>query len=146
MFLLLAFLPAAGWAQEADLVVIGARIYTVDSANPNASSLAVKHGRILAVGDDVSAFLGPNTRRIDARGATVIPGFIDCHAHMQGLGEVLESLDFRYVSAIAEIAEAVRKKAEASKPGEWIQGRKWDQTNWGGRFPTADPLTLAALQ
>jgi len=106
--------------------------------------MAVRGGRILAVGDDVTAHIGPGTKRIDARGATIIPGFIDCHVHMQALGEVLESLDFRYTRSVEEIAEAVRKRARELKAGEWIRGANWDQTNWGGRFPDAEPLTRAA--
>jgi predicted amidohydrolase YtcJ len=144
MFFILALFPAAAWAQEADLVITGARIYTVDPERPKASAIAVRNGRILAAGDDVTAFTGSKTRRIDARGATIIPGFIDCHVHMQGLGELLESLDFRYLRTVDEIAGMVRKKAAELKPGDWIQGRNWDQTNWGGQFPTADPLSRAA--
>ncbi len=125
------------------MVITGARIYTVDPGRPLASCLAVKDGRILAVGDDVSAYIGPQTRRIEARGAAIIPGFIDSHVHMQGLGEMLDTFDFRNVRSIAEIAETVRKEAARRPAGEWIEGRNWDQTNWGGSFPTADDLSRA---
>jgi predicted amidohydrolase YtcJ len=107
-------------------------------------SLAVKDGRILAVGDEVAAHIGPNTRRIDARGATIVPGFIDSHGHMASLGQSLGTPDFRAARSVDEIAAVVRRQAAASKPGEWILGRNWDQTNWGGALPTADPLSQAA--
>lgn len=98
----------------------------------------------MAVGDDVSAWIGPKTRLVDARGAMLMPGFIDCHVHMQSLGETLESLDFRYTRSVEEIAEAVRRRAAQLKPGEWIRGKNWDQTHWGGQFPTSEPLSRAA--
>lgn len=128
-------------AQHADLVVENARIYTVDAENPKASALAVKDGKFLAVSADVKAHVGPATRRIDARGATVIPGLIDSHVHMRGLGDMLETFDFRGVSSIEEIVKRVAGKAATLPKGTWIRGRNWDQTNWGGKFPNADDIS-----
>ncbi len=130
-------------AQPADMILTGARIHTLDKARPAASALAVRNGRIVYVGDDPSGWAGPNTKRIDARGATVTPGFIDSHAHMEGLGDQLETLDLRNVRSVAEIARLVRKAAAGVPKGTWIRGRAWDQTNWGGRFPSADDLSTA---
>ncbi len=131
-------------AQQADLIVENGTIYTVNKAQPKARALAVKNGRILAVGDDVAAYAGPATRRLDLHGATVVPGLIDSHAHMEGLGGLLESVDLRHVRTVAGVAEFVRKQAAQHKQGEWIVGRNWDQTNWGGRFPSARDLDGAA--
>ncbi len=130
--------------RQADLIVENATIYTVNKAQPKVRSLAVKAGRILAVGDDLSAYAGPATRRLDLHGATVVPGLIDSHGHMEGLGGLLESADLRHVRTVAEVAEYVRKQALQRKPGEWIVGRNWDQTNWGGQFPAARDLDGAA--
>ncbi len=104
----------------------------------------MKDGRILAVGNDVSRFLGPATRKIDAGGAAIVPGFIDSHGHMAGLGDMLETFDLRHVNSIDQIAGIVRKAAASRPAGEWIRGRAWDQTNWGGKFPTSDALSAAA--
>jgi len=131
-------------AQTADLVITGARIYTLNPAKPLASAIAIKDGRVLFAGEDVSSHVGPGTRRIDARGATILPGFIDSHVHMEGLGDLLEVLDLRNVRSVAEIAELVRKQAARLPAGQWIRGRNWDQTHWGGQFPTAEDLTRAA--
>lgn len=131
-------------AQPPDLLITNATIYTVDRQQPTASVLAVRGDRIVAVGNDLERLAGPNTRRIDLRGATVIPGLIDSHAHMRGLGALLESRDLRHVSSVAEIAAWVREQAEKAAPGEWITGRNWDQTNWGGAFPSAADLDSAA--
>jgi len=129
----------------ADLLISNARIYTVDPGHPSASAIAVRGGRILAVGDDLSSYTGPQTRRIDAKGATIIPGFIDSHGHMEALGDSLETLDLREAGSVAEIAGLVRKAAAGLHPGEWIRGRAWDQTRWpGSRFPTAEALSEAA--
>lgn len=131
-------------SQQADLIVENATIYTVNKAQPKVRALAIKDGRILAAGDDVSAYAGPATRRLDLHGATVVPGLIDSHAHMEGLGSLLESADLRHVRTVAGIAEFVRQQASRRKPGEWIVGRNWDQTNWGGQFPSAKDLDSAA--
>ena len=131
-------------AGPADLAVVNAKIYTVDSRMPQAKALAVKGGRLVAVADDVSAYIGPSTRVIDAKGAAVIPGLIDSHAHMESLGFQMETFDLRNVKTIDEVAAIVHKTAASKKPGEWVQGRSWDQTNWGGKFPTAESLTNAA--
>lgn len=144
--LLLLLLPAfLLTAQVADLVVLGARIYTVNPAQPTASSLAVRGGRILAVGDDLKDHIGPSTQVIDLKGATVIPGLIDAHAHLAGLGQALEILDLREAASIEEVTRLVREAASKAKPGEWIRGRGWDQTRWPGReFPDRNHLTEAA--
>lgn len=139
--LLLASLAAP---PPADLIVVNARIYTLDKAHPSARSMAIGNGRILAVDGDLAAYSGPRATRIDLHGATVVPGLIDSHAHLRGLGELLETRDLRHVKTISEIADYVRQQAAVRKPGEWIVGRNWDQTNWGGLFPSARDLDAAA--
>jgi hypothetical protein len=126
------------------LIIENAHIYTLNQAQPMARALAVANGRILAVGDDLAAYAGPRTMRIDLHGATLIPGLIDAHAHLRALGELLETRDLRHVKTIAEIAAYVRQQAAARQSGEWIVGRNWDQTNWGGQFPSARDLDAAA--
>ncbi len=130
-------------ADPAGMIVRGARIYTLDKSHPVVSALAIKDGRIVYAGDDPAPWIGPSTRQIDARGRTIVPGFIDSHAHVQSLGDQIETIDLRYVKSIAEVAALARKMAASLPPGAWVRGRSWDQTNWGGRFPTADDLTRA---
>jgi len=126
------------------LLITGARIYTLDEHRPTASALAVKDGRIVYVGDDAGAPVGTRMPHLDAHGATVVPGFIDSHVHMQALGDELETFDLRNARTVAEVAAVVGNEAARRKPGEWVRGRGWDQTNWGGRFPSADDLAAAA--
>ncbi len=132
-------------AQTADLVVKNAKIYTVDAKNPRATAIAVRNGKIAAVGNDLKALEGPKTRILDAKGATIVPGLIDSHGHLEGLGSSLEILDLRGVTSGAEIAGKVKAAAAKAAPGEWIVGRGWDQNLWVNKqFPTTDSLTQAA--
>jgi predicted amidohydrolase YtcJ len=137
--------PAVLAAQTADLVVTHARIYTVDTAHPAATAIAVKGARILYVGTDAAGFIGPKTKVIDAQGAAVIPGLFDSHVHMQALGDSLETLDLRGMQSEAAIAAKVKDAAGARRPGEWIRGRAWDQNLFADRqFPTQQSLSKAA--
>ena len=130
----------SGAAQTADLIVENAAVYTVNKLQPRAKAIAVKGGRILAVGDDASLHAGGGTRRIDAKGAAILPGLIDSHVHMRGLGALLESTDLRFVPSVDAVATLVREEVAKRPPGEWVVMRNWDQTNWGGRFPEAREL------
>jgi hypothetical protein len=141
----LTFATAISFAQTADLVIANAHVYTVNPRQPAATAIAVKAGKILAVGDDVASYLGPETKRIDLQGKTVIPGFIDSHGHMLELGANLASLDLHGVTSALEIQAMVANRARLRKPGEWITGFGWDQNLWTRKqFPTKDLLDSAA--
>ncbi len=143
--LLILLAAASAYGQMADLAVVNARIYTVNPRQPTAAAIAVRGGLIVAVGNDVSKLTGPATKVIDAKGATVLPGLIDSHGHVEGLGSFLENLDFRGMKSEKEIADKVREAAKSAKPGEWILGRAWDQNLWPTKqFPTADSISEAA--
>lgn len=144
MFLILALFAVSAYAQTADMVVQNARIYTMDPKKPTAQSLALKDGKILAVGGDLKQYIDGSTKVIDAKGRAVLPGLIDSHGHMLGLGDILETFDLRTVNSIANVAAIVQKEAAKRPAGEWIRGRAWDQTNWGGEFPTAKELDAVA--
>jgi predicted amidohydrolase YtcJ len=128
----------------AELAIVNANIYTVNPAQPRARALAIRAGKILAVGDSVADHIGPATQVLDLHGATVIPGLIDSHVHMAGFGAMVETFDLRSVNSIAEVAALVARRAAALPAGAWVQGRAWDQTNWGGEFPDHAALTRAA--
>src|SRR5260370_1186874 len=145
MILILALFSGLMGAQTADLVVTGARIYTLNPQKPVVSAIAVKDGKVLAVGDNVEPYLGPATRRIVAKGAAIIPGLIDSHVHMRNFGDSLEILDLRATKSAGQVAGMVRSAARGRKPGEWIRGRSWDQTVWPSRqFPDAGALSDSA--
>ena len=144
MLLILALFQAIAAAQTADLVIVNADIYTVNEKQPKAKEIAIVGGRILAVGNSVKSSIGAQTRIIDAKGATIVPGLIDSHGHVENLGQQMETFDFRNTRTVAEIAAKIKQAASKTPKGEWIVGRSWDQTNWGGEFPTLDALTAAA--
>lgn len=132
------------YAQPADLVISNAAIYTADASKPRAKAMAVRGGRVVAIGDEVRGFIGPKTQVVDLQGAAVIPGLIDSHVHMAGLGQLLETSDLRHVKSVAEVAAMVKARAARLPKGTWIRARNWDQTNWGGEFPVHTALTEAA--
>jgi predicted amidohydrolase YtcJ len=129
--------------RTANLILTRGRIHTLDPARPEATAIAIVGDRILKVGSDkeIAALVGPGTRKIDLQGKTVIPGLIDAHLHLAGIGESLENLDLRGVATPAEALQRVGEAAAKSAPGGWILGRGWDQNLWpGAEFPTAAML------
>src|SRR4051812_36444450 len=130
----------------ADLVLTNGRIYTVDEAHPRASALAVRGGRVLFVGSDAEAksLVGASTRVVDLRGATVFPGFTDAHAHLLGLGVMLSRVNLAGSTSYEEVIARVKAFSKGVKPGQWIEGRGWDQNRWPTKeFPTHDALSRA---
>ena len=121
------------YAQEAQpapagLLVLNATVYTMDGALPRAQAFAVSGGRFTAVGsnDDIANLKKAGVTVIDAAGATVVPGFIDCHCHPSGIEELYGvNCDLRRVS---QIQDAVREKAKNTPPEFWITGFMFDDT------------------
>jgi predicted amidohydrolase YtcJ len=146
-FALAALAPLVLGAQsQADVVLVNGNIYTVDNARPIASALAVRGGRILFVGSDAEArvLAKGSANVIDLRGATVVPGIVDAHAHLLGLGNMLRRVNLAGSASYEEVIDRVKAWAKDVKPGDWILGRGWDQTRWAGReFPTHDALSRA---
>jgi predicted amidohydrolase YtcJ len=117
-----------------DLVVLNANVLTVDPRRPKAQAFAVRDGRFVAVGasDEVRSLAGPRTQTYDAKGMTVVPGFIDCHNHASGemlLYEVLvgNPFDVEFVT-IDSIVEKLRAKAWTLPPDTWVEGYFFDDT------------------
>jgi predicted amidohydrolase YtcJ len=134
-------------AEPATLIIHNARVYTVAAAQPQAEAVAVRGDRIVLVGSSDAALQlrGANSRVIDARGATLLPGLQDAHGHFTGLGASLQVLRLRDTTSYEQIVEMVRARAASARPGEWIQGRSWDQNDWPVKdWPTHHKLTEAA--
>jgi len=127
----------------ADLVLEGGVIVTLDDSRPRATALAVKDGRIVAVGgeSDVKPLVGSGTRVIDLKGRAVVPGLTDAHVHVEGLGTALERLDLVGAASLEDALARVAAAAQKAPAGEWLLGRGWDQNDWPGKqFPTAADL------
>jgi hypothetical protein len=134
-------------AEPATLIVHNAQVYTMHAAQPTAQAVAVRGDRIVLVGTSAAALelRGPDTRVVDAKGATLVPGIQDAHGHFTGLGESLQVLQLRGTTSFDQIVEMVRARAAAARPGEWIRGRSWDQNDWPVKdWPHHQQLTDAA--
>ncbi len=124
----------AGPCTDADLVVHNARIVTMNDAGSLGQAMAVRDGRILAVGNDeeIADCASARTEVLDLGGRTVLPGLIDVHTHALEWAEGIlrNEIDAGYpkVRAVAEIVAQVRERARAAQPGEWIVGFGWDDS------------------
>src|SRR6185369_12306981 len=146
MAALLAAPPEAA-GSPADLVLKSAKIWTGDPARPEAEALAVRGGRIVAVGSDaeIAKLQGPSTKVIDGKWRRVVPGFIDCHTHMSMGGLDLLAMDLRKTKDPAEFTRIVAEYAKKQQPGVWLTDGAWDHQQWTPvRLPTKadlDPAT-----
>lgn len=116
----------------ADMVLNNAKVYTVNKNQPEAEAVAVKDGKIVFVGsnEDVKKFIGDKTEVIDCKGQFVMPGFIEGHGHIHGLGSSLINLNLMNVKNWDEIVTMVADAVKKAKPGDWIIGRGWHQEKW----------------
>lgn len=114
-------------AEDADLIVRNARIWTGDSASPGAQALAIRNERLLAVGTntEVDWYRGSNTRVIDAGGRFITPGFIDDHTHFAQAGALLIGANLLDVHTAGPFAERVKAAVERMSPGAWLTGGDW---------------------
>ena len=133
---------------QAATIIDNANGYTLDSKNQLArfSSLAFDDkGRIIAVGTpEQTAARAKKARHVDMQGKTVIPGLIDAHGHVFGLGEMLTRLDLAGSASLADAVAAAAAYAKANPNQTWLRGRGWNQEIWKlGRFPTAAELDAA---
>jgi predicted amidohydrolase YtcJ len=127
--------------QKADLIIYNTLIYTLDSSDNKASSLAIRDGIILAVGNDAeirSRYW--SDENINAKGLVVYPGFIDAHSHFSGFAQFLRYADLSKAESYKDVL-SILKDYHNSFPDRWIIGRGWDQNKWPGKqFPDNSEL------
>src|SRR5579872_5980861 len=111
----------------ADLIITNAKIWTVDPSLPTAQAVAVLGDRIVAVGSDtdVSAWRGPRTHVIDARGKLLLPGFNDAHVHFVSGGRQLDAIQLNDAVTPQEFARRIGERAKVTPKGEWMLGGNW---------------------
>jgi hypothetical protein len=142
MILILALFASLAAGQTADLVVENARIYTGNSRAPRASFLAISESKIIHAGDPAPHLIGPRTRRIDARGGTIVPGFIDSHAHLAGLGAPVNPLGDLFktqVWALARHLGVPQVIVEKPASADLIAGQT-DEGDFGISYRQADRI------
>jgi len=140
----------------ADLLLINGRVYTFNWGDPagdgtlvhdaphgehgwrpDGSAVAVRSGTIVFVGAtrDAEEYRGAGTRVVDLAGATVIPGLVDSHTHVFGLGALLDQVDLVGIDTEEEAVARVAERAKSVPKGSWIVGRGWDEGAWANRYP-----------
>ena len=114
-----------------DLILHNANVLTMDPRLPRAEVVAVRGERIAWVGsaDDVVSTRSPGVRTVDCEGQTLVPGFIDAHAHVLAFAARLLAVNCgaRAVSSIGDIRSALRERAAASPPGSWLRAGGYDE-------------------
>jgi predicted amidohydrolase YtcJ len=149
-------LLAAPAREPADLLLVNGRVYTLawddpapdgaPAANaphaagvyrPDAEAVAIRGERIVFVGTtrDAQGHRGAATRVLDLGGATVLPGLVDSHTHVVGLGERASQVDLTDVRTEEEAVRRVAERARSVPKGEWILGRGWDEGAWANHYP-----------
>jgi len=131
---LLAFhgLDAADEIGMADLVLFNGRVFTVEKSLPWAEAVAVRDGKIMAVGAnaEVKKLIGKDTQTIDLHGKLVLPGFNDAHLHFASGGLYLLGIDLRPARDEKEFVSILKEYIKKLPKGEWVTGGNWDHENW----------------
>ncbi|MCP4867140.1 MAG: amidohydrolase [Proteobacteria bacterium] len=132
--------PAASTA----VVYTNATVITLDEAQPTATGLRIDGDRITHVFDGAVPE-GLDGRVVDLEGAVVLPGLVDAHLHLRGIGAASRQLDLKGTESAGQIAVMVTDAAAAAPAGTWIRGRGWDQNDWAVQeFPDTALLDAAA--
>lgn len=118
--------------EKADLIMFNGNVITIDAEMPQAEAIAIKEGRILAVGTnkEIEKYKGDDTKTIDLQGKTVLPGLIDAHMHFPLLGLRLKQLYLDNTKSVQEALDVISKEVTKVQPGEWICGRGWHTVYW----------------
>jgi predicted amidohydrolase YtcJ len=125
---------------SADLILVNAKIWTVDRERPEVEAAASWNGRILALGTttEIRTLAGPKTVVIDARGRRVVPGFHDSHLHLLGSGLRLTEVALKDAADEAEFGRRLSAFDQQMPPGRWMVGGEWDHDRaFAGRLPTS---------
>ena len=130
-----------------DLILLNGNICTLDRQKPQAAAIAVKAGRIIAVGenDAIGALAGQQTKRIALDGRLVIPGLMDSHFHFYDWAMGRQQLDLARVNSLDQLLQQVAQTAAALPPHKWILGQGWNESDWPEHvMPRRDHLDAVA--
>jgi predicted amidohydrolase YtcJ len=120
-------------AAPADMVLIHGKIYTVNPKEPWAQAMAVREGKILAVGSNkaIAEYQGPSTKAIDAKEHMVLPGFMDAHVHIMAGAAMLEQIALNDAKTVDDFKKMIKDYATAHPDKKWIQGMGWYYSVFG---------------
>ncbi|MDH4209636.1 MAG: amidohydrolase [Anaerolineae bacterium] len=128
---------------QADLLLRNGVVYLVEPAHIRAQAVAVREGRILAVGRDseLESLIGPKTQVIDLKGRLVLPGLTDSHTHFLAYALSRQQVILDGVEDWDEARRRIRAGVKRAAQGEWVLGWGWNQNLWGdGTFPSKADL------
>ena len=129
--------------EQVDLIVVNANAYTVDDEFSVVEAFAVKDGKFVATGTAAQineAYFADST--VNAEGNTVLPGFIDAHAHFYGYGLQLQTVDLRGTKSFNEVLSRLLD-FQAKEQAKFVIGGGWDQNDWENKeFPVRDSLDI----
>jgi predicted amidohydrolase YtcJ len=127
-----------------ETLLLNARIHTLDPQRPHATGLALRDGKILAVGndDEIQGLASSRAQSVNLNGQTILPGLIDAHLHFEWYALTLQALDAE-TSSLDDCLRRVAAKTETTPKGQWITGVGWNHIVWGS-FPTARDLDSVA--
>lgn len=131
------------------MAFVNGQILTADADFHQAEALAIRGGKIVAVGSqtDVEPVIDPDTKIINLHGATLMPGFVDAHAHLELYGTNRLGVDCKAVASIGEMVEKLRARARQTPKGEWIRGWGYNQKSLAeGRHPTREDLDQVSTE
>ncbi len=130
-------------SEQADLIVHNATVITMDTQNTMASAMAIKDGRVIAIGAEREVLNKYSAlQTTDARGGVIVPGLMDGHAHLVGFADGLLEANLFAAESWEETVQRVVEH-DAARPNEWVVGRGWDQNDWElPRFPNSALLDL----
>lgn len=139
-YICLLLIIACGKTNKVDLIVKGAKIYTVDSLMNTATVMVINQGKIVAVGGNELLTQYQSDSVLQADGKFIYPGLIDAHSHFYGLGAYMQTVDLTNTKSWDEVLERCKDFVAKNNP-QFLTGRGWDQNDWAVRnFPTNDEL------
>jgi predicted amidohydrolase YtcJ len=143
LLILLVFVSACNQPQKVDLLVINAKVYTVNDTQKEASAFAIKNGKFIAIGNtEALTEQYSATNIIDANQKPIFPGLIDAHCHFLGMGLVAQKIRLEGTKSYNEVLEKL-VEFQKEKQLPFITGRGWDQNDWEIKeYPTKEKLDI----
>ena len=129
LVLALLALPCVAHAQrmQADMILLHGRVYTLNAKHSWAQAIAIRDGKIVAVGSDkeMARYRGPATKVLDAKGHLVLPGITDCHVHFLDGSFSLQRINLEDTKNLDEALRRLKEYADAHPKDPWVLGRGW---------------------
>jgi predicted amidohydrolase YtcJ len=137
MLLFSVFLISAAYSKSqntpAEILLVNGKIYTLNKSEPWVQAIAIRDGKIIAVGSDkfIAPYKGPSTKIIDAKGNMVLPGFVESHVHIMAGAAMLDRISLNEAKTISDFQKMIKDYAIAHPEKAWIQGMGWYYSIFG---------------